>query len=230
MNYKLFIVLIAGCLAGKPVATIAQTNVNLERFEENQNQKKKLKFIEGIEISQSKISNDIAYVNTENIVKVKPAVIVKPAKLVVETAIEKCSPLQFKYATMLDREVESISNINLYNYIDEWWDTRYRYGGSTKSGIDCSAFAGQLIQSVYNLEIPRTAREQYQFCDKVAIEELQEGDLVFFNTRGGVSHVGVYLGDHYFVHSSTSSGVTISSLTEVYYAQKFICGGKIVTR
>jgi len=54
-----------------------------------------------------------------------------------------------------------------------------------------------------------------------------EGDLVFFNTRGGVSHVGVYLGDGYFVHSSSSAGVTINSLNESYYSRKFIGGGRI---
>jgi lipoprotein Spr len=61
----------------------------------------------------------------------------------------------------------------------------------------------------------------------VANEDLQEGDLVFFNTRGGISHVGLYLGNNYFVHSSTSGGVTISSLTDDYYSKKFLSGGRV---
>jgi lipoprotein Spr len=56
---------------------------------------------------------------------------------------------------------------------------------------------------------------------------LLEGDLVFFNTRGGVSHVGVYLGEGYFTHSSSSAGVTISSLDDNYYSKKYIGGGRV---
>jgi murein DD-endopeptidase / murein LD-carboxypeptidase len=52
--------------------------------------------------------------------------------------------------------------------------------------------------------------------------------LVFFNTRGGVSHVGIYLGDGYFTHSSSSKGVTISNLDEAYYSKKYIGGGRVV--
>ena len=143
-------------------------------------------------------------------------------------AIENCSPIQFKYAQLMNVEVETISNTRLYEVIEEWWATRYRYGGTTKKGIDCSAFTGTLINETFGLVLPRTARNQYAQCEKVSRDGLQEGDLVFFNTRGGVSHAGVYLNNGYFVHSSVSSGVTISSLNEAYYSRKFIGGGRIV--
>jgi lipoprotein Spr len=142
-------------------------------------------------------------------------------------SIETCSPLQFKYALMLDAEVETISNLPLYNFIDEWWATRYRFGGKDKSGIDCSSFSKELMQKVYGLALPRTAREQFRLTDKVATEDLAEGDLVFFNTRGGISHVGVYLGNNNFVHSSCHNGVTINSLNDPYYKSKFVCGGRL---
>jgi lipoprotein Spr len=128
---------------------------------------------------------------------------------------------------LTDREVESISNLTLYSFIDEWWGTPYRYGGKTKSGVDCSAFTGALVKDVFGITLPRTAREQYGFCEKILMDDLQEGDLVFFNTRGGVSHVGVYLGNTYFVHSSVHDGVTISSLNDKYYNSKFILGGRV---
>lgn len=134
---------------------------------------------------------------------------------------------QFKYGQLLNKDIESITNANLFGFIDEWWETPYRYGGSTHKGIDCSAFSSTLFFSVYGMEIPRTARDQYSFCKKIDEDELEEGDLVFFNTRGGVSHVGVSLGGKYFVHASTSSGVTISSLDEDYYRRRFIGGGRI---
>ncbi|UAY50617.1 C40 family peptidase [Ferruginibacter albus] len=141
--------------------------------------------------------------------------------------IEKCSSLQFKYGLLLDTAVELITNLKLYGFIDEWMSTRYKYGGTTQDGIDCSAFASTLINNVYAVTLPRTAKEQYTATDRLYRDDLKEGDLVFFNTRGGVSHVGVYLWNGYFVHSSTNEGVTISNLDEGYYKKKFIGGGRV---
>ena len=142
-------------------------------------------------------------------------------------AIESLSALQFKYAMMMNVDVETVSNTTLYNFIDEWFGTHYRMGGTTKKGIDCSAFTGRLLSVVYSFGVPRTAHEQFKICEHVNKEELMAGDLVFFNTRGGVSHVGVYLTNNHFVHSSSSNGVSISSLDDAYYAKKFIGGGRI---
>jgi hypothetical protein len=140
---------------------------------------------------------------------------------------EQCSPVQFKFAQLLDREVETLTNTYLFNFIDEWWAVRYRYGGTTMRGVDCSSYTGQLLYTVYGVSVPRTAREQYRVTTRVRKDELKEGDLVFFNTRGGVSHVGIYLSDGYFTHSSCSHGVTISNLNEAYYSRKFISGGRL---
>jgi lipoprotein Spr len=74
---------------------------------------------------------------------------------------------------------------------------------------------------------PQPQHTQYDFCIKIDKEKLQEGDLVFFKTKRRVSHVGIYLGNDCFVHSSTSSGVTINKLTDDYYSRKFIGGGRI---
>ncbi len=142
-------------------------------------------------------------------------------------ATENCTSLQFKFAQLIDSDIESIANTYLYNFIDEWWAVRYRYGGSTKRGIDCSSFTGKLISAVYGVELPRTAREQYANTTRINRMDLQEGDLVFFNTRGGVSHVGVYLKNDYFTHSSSNTGVTISSLNDPYYSRKYIGAGRV---
>ena len=142
-------------------------------------------------------------------------------------ATEFCSSLQFKYAQLLNRNVELVTNTSLIGFIDEWWGTKYRYGGTTKKGIDCSSFTGSLMGSVFGFTLPRTARQQYAACSKLKKDDMLEGDLVFFNTRGGISHVGIYLGDGFFVHSSSSAGVTINSLNENYYSRKFIGGGRI---
>jgi hypothetical protein len=63
----------------------------------------------------------------------------------------------------------------------------------------------------------------------ISDNELQEGELVFFNTRGGVSHVGVYLFNDYFVHASVKNGVTINNLNEAYYKKKYIGSGRVKT-
>jgi len=142
-------------------------------------------------------------------------------------SIEKFSTVQFKYAMLLDVAVETLKNTSLYKLIEEWYGTHYRMGGTTKKGIDCSAFTGMLLTTVFAFAIPRTAREQYKICEHIKKDDLLEGDLVFFNTRGGVSHVGLYLANGYFVHSSSSDGVKISSLNDAYYSRKFIGGGRI---
>ncbi len=142
-------------------------------------------------------------------------------------ATELCSTIQFKYAQILNKDVELVTNKNLFTFIDEWWATRYRYGGTSKKGIDCSSYTSHLLNEVFGFVLPRTAREQYAISSRVNKDDLLEGDLVFFNTTGGVSHVGVYLGEGYFTHSSSSAGVTINNLNENYYSRKYIGGGRI---
>ncbi len=144
-----------------------------------------------------------------------------------KTKIETISARLFKYAMLMNVEVESLTDAHLYSFIDEWYGTHYRMGGTTKKGIDCSAFTGTLLSTVFSFFVPRTAREQYQICEHIKKEDLLSGDLVFFNTTGGVSHVGVYLGNNHFVHSSSSQGVTVSSLDDEYYSRKFIGGGRV---
>ena len=115
-----------------------------------------------------------------------------------------------------------IQNLWLFKQVDEWLGIRYRLGGSTKSGIDCSALMQTLFTSIYGISLPRTAREQFQVSTRISREDIKEGDLIFFNTTGGVSHVGLYIQNNKFVHASSSGGVTISDLDEDYWVRKFI--------
>jgi NlpC/P60 family len=186
----------------------------------------KLKFIADVNLLPEDATNySTPFISTPKVKKIKS--IPKPTDFApVET--ELCTTVQFKYAQLLNRDVEFVNNLSLYNFIEDWWATRYRYGGTTRRGIDCSSYTGKLISEVYGFTMPRTAREQYRMSVRVNRMDLQEGDLVFFNTRGGVSHVGIYLGDGYFTHSSSSKGVTISNLDEAYYSKKYIGGGRVV--
>lgn len=150
-----------------------------------------------------------------------------PNRDLAANSIERFSSLQLKYAVMMDITVERLANKMLYDFIESWYGTRYRYGGTGRNGIDCSAFTQTLLSDVFGLSSERTARAQYAASHRIYRENLVEGDLVFFNTRGGVSHVGIYLQNGFFVHASSSKGVMISSLNDSYYDRRFIAGGRI---
>ena len=222
MKNLFFVAVATGFFTVTSFTTIAQTSVNLEKVNGKAVPAVALKFIEGIEITPDIISEKLPVTNEES-----TTLLVNPSNINLAAGdIEKCSATQFKYAMMMNKEVEMLANTSLYNFIDEWWGTKYRYGGSDKNGIDCSSFTGKLITQIYNQAMPRTAIEQFRMTERITKDNLKEGDLVFFNTRGSVSHVGFYLGDNYFVHSSVHLGVVISSLTDNYYGRKFIGGGR----
>ena len=144
-----------------------------------------------------------------------------------ESNAENLSALQVKYAILLNTPAEEVKNPKMFEFIDDWYGTPYRLGGTTKKGVDCSAFSQFLFASVYGFSIPRTAREQYDLTSHISRTELKEGDLIFFNTRGGVSHVGVYLQNNKFVHASTSGGVMISDIFEEYWVRRFVGVGRL---
>lgn len=144
------------------------------------------------------------------------------------TEVETASAVQLKYAVLLNTEVEYLPSKTLLESVDEWYGVRYRTGGNTKTGVDCSGFTVAVYSAVYGIMLPRVSREQYRISRKISITELQEGDLVFFKTSGrGVSHVGVYLGNNKFIHASVSKGVMVNSLFESYYVQRFVGAGRI---
>jgi len=146
--------------------------------------------------------------------------------------IEKPDWLQLKYAVMMDASVEKVSNVSLLQKLEEWWGTRYCMGGNTKNCIDCSAFTMNILGEVYHVKLPRTAQEQYNMSDKIATEELKEGDLVFFHTNGKkskvISHVGVYITNNRFANASTTGGVTISDLNDPYWKNRYTGAGRVI--
>ncbi|MGB9663505.1 MAG: C40 family peptidase [Ignavibacteria bacterium] len=107
--------------------------------------------------------------------------------------------------------------------------TPYKFGGTTRRGIDCSAFTQLIFQESLNIEIPRSTLQQIKIGKPVSREELQFGDLVFFNTRRrqNPGHVGIYLWDNYFVHASTKYGVIVSSMADGYYDRRFVGARRI---
>lgn len=133
----------------------------------------------------------------------------------------------FRYSVLLDVEVEKLTNKKLVDYVHQWYSVPYRIGGTSKEGIDCSAFVQGIAGDAFGVQLPRTAREQAAYCTEIEKKDLQEGDLVFFNTTGGVSHVGLYINNNKFVHASTSMGVVISDLDEPYWQRRFVKAGRM---
>ncbi len=138
--------------------------------------------------------------------------------------------LKKKYASMLGVLPNMLCNYSLYKFIDEWYGVRYRYGGTDKSGIDCSAFVQRLYEDVFGTDVVRTALEQFQSVDLVKnLNHLREGDLVFFHIHHRrISHVGIYLVNNYFVHASLSQGVMISNLNDEYWQRYFAGAGRVL--
>ena len=98
----------------------------------------------------------------------------------------------------------------------------YRLGGISLRGLDCSAFVKK-IYDLFDVSLPRTAREQASVGVRIAKGELVEGDLVFFNTRRAFGHVGIYIGNNEFVHaSSLQNEVRINNLDEPYFNKRFV--------
>jgi len=106
--------------------------------------------------------------------------------------------------------------------------TRYRFGGTSEAGFDCSGFIGYLFREEAGMNLPRSTREMINVdAPLVSRSKLEPGDLLFFATngrRGRVSHAGIYLGDNQFIHSSSrkSGGVRIDSLGDSYWSKTFI--------
>lgn len=97
----------------------------------------------------------------------------------------------------------------------------YAYGGSSASGFDCSGFTSTVFKQI-GVSLNRTAAGQYAQGTSVAKDDLQAGDLVFFNTTGKpASHVGIYVGDNKFIHAGTSTGVTTTSLNASYWGPRY---------
>lgn len=127
-------------------------------------------------------------------------------------------------ATELNTKIEKVLGV------------RYLTAGTTTKGFDCSGFTRYIFAQL-DIDLSHSSKVQVTEGEKVAQDDLKAGDLVFFNTgRSGsantvanISHVGIYVGDGYFVHSASNSGVTKSKLSEKYYAHRYVTARRILS-
>ncbi|WP_261841373.1 NlpC/P60 family protein [Aliamphritea ceti] len=146
---------------------------------------------------------------------VKPAVVDKTSvaeRPVVGWHYNKAKPLPADVATIQEQLLRQFS---------DWKGVPYRLGGTTRTGIDCSAFVQRSFAAQFDLNLPRTTLKQAVIGKPVSRDELQPGDLVFFKTGKYSRHVGIYVGNKSFLHSGETLGVSITPLSNPYWRKRF---------
>jgi cell wall-associated NlpC family hydrolase len=118
-------------------------------------------------------------------------------------------------------------NNELYDFYAQWEGVKYKLGGESKKGIDCSAFIQKAFKEKLDLTMPRTTTLQSKIGKEINKDELEAGDLVFFHT-GRTKHVGIYMENGKFIHASTKSGVTISDLDNSYFSKNYWKAQRII--
>lgn len=104
---------------------------------------------------------------------------------------------------------------------EEWLGVSQEWGGVTKEGVDCSGLVHSIYDTEFQLSLPRTTDRQVETGTKVARSALRPGDLVFFRHNRKDYHVGIYLSDGEFLHTSSSEGVTITALDRPYWEKRW---------
>jgi len=124
------------------------------------------------------------------------------------------------------------SNTKVVRYAKKFLGTRYVWGASNGRAFDCSGFTSYVMRHAKGKVIPRVSRRQAYYGQYVSRSRLRAGDLVFFDTsrrrRGYVNHVGIYIGNNYFIHASSAKHrVVITSLNKPFYRQRFMWGRRV---
>jgi len=124
---------------------------------------------------------------------------------------------------------DEIENRILREY-RQWRGTRHSMGGTGGKGIDCSGFVQKVYQDAFNIDLPRTTKEQVKQGKPVSFGELQPGDLVFFKPPGYPRHVGIFLSKSEFVHASKNKGVTVSRIDPQYWGKYYWTSRRILPK
>lgn len=120
-----------------------------------------------------------------------------------------------KKKIMVSNETKLEAQFKLYK------GTKYKYGGTDKRGFDCSGYVNKVYKDAFSIQLPRMTKEIAKEGKKVSKSNLKIGDLVFFRPTRRYRHVGIYMGNDEFMHSSTSKGVMKSSLKNEYWKKKY---------
>ena len=147
-----------------------------------------------------------------------------------QLAIQKNKTAQL--SRKLGFTVNRKDDLPLLEEVSRWLGTPYRYGGTTRTGADCSGFVGAVYKNVYHKSLQRTVVNIYnKDCQRIGKRRLKPGDLIFFNfskrKKRTLNHMGIYLKNGYFAHASTSKGVMVNHLSENYYKKGWRKSGRV---
>ncbi len=162
-----------------------------------------------------------AIIGNEN-VKPKPSRKIGPNKNIAETKKTDANEIG-----EIEEEKPKKTLENIIEYAKTFQGTRYKFGGTTKAGMDCSGLVYTAFQKE-NITLPRISRDMATKGILISFKDIEEGDLVFFKTsrKNTITHVGLVVeskrGEVKFIHSTTQAGVIISSLDEAYWKKAFV--------
>ncbi len=126
--------------------------------------------------------------------------------------------LKNKYSKPGNKELFKKMDAEIKSYLG----APYKYGGLSRSGLDCSGLVYKVYKNVTGITLPRQTKNMFRAGYPVNNGFWKYGDLLFFSTNGrGISHVGIYINDKKFAHVSKQNGTIISSLDDSYYAKRF---------
>lgn len=142
---------------------------------------------------------------------------------------DKTSTIQQELIIEVNVQEDETTHMNeaLMEFYNEWKHVRYKLGGNSKKGIDCSAFTQRIFKEKFDVKIPRTTRTQVKVGKRVKKSELEMGDLVFFKTGKTDRHVGIYMGDGTFMHASIK-GVKFTKLNKPFYKKTYWTSRRII--
>ncbi|MCM8710360.1 C40 family peptidase [Clostridium sp. SYSU_GA19001] len=153
-----------------------------------------------------------------------------PAKPASKTVVTAKKTAVNRGGSGLNQAVSNVSerSSSVVSYAYKFLGKPYIWGASGPNAFDCSGFTSYVYRA-FGVNLPHNAASQYAVGKVVAKGDLNSGDLVFFNTYGGISHVGIYIGGGRFIHASSSkTGVIVSSLSEGYYSSRLVGAKRIL--
>lgn len=128
------------------------------------------------------------------------------------------------------REAPEPWEVTMREEMTRWLSVRYRRAGISMNGVDCSGFISTIFRSTMSMDLPHSAAQQASMGVPVDTGSLRFGDLIFFRAKKRINHVGIYIGDGFFVHSSRTFGVRVDPLFKSrYYARRFASARRMLS-
>jgi len=141
--------------------------------------------------------------------------------LLILYSLSACGGSQHSLAPMSISASDTPTSQKLFAHYNEWRGVRYREGGQSKMGIDCSGFVQLAYKQKFNKNIPRSTELMANSGNSVKRNSIRPGDVVFFKTGWKQRHVGIYVGKGEFIHASSSRGVMKSRLSNPYWSDAY---------